>query len=143
MFEDMYTKSNSIAKNLLACVSVLFLMAGCGAYDVSKSNNDNNAMTKSGSPETGSPEITLSSNIQTIDSGDSVTLSWSSSDTSECTASGDWTGTRAVSGSWLITSLMSDSTFNLSCSGVAGTVSDSVSVTVNSVSAPSPPPSSS
>ena len=47
MFEDMYTKSNSIAKNLLACVSVLFLMAGCGAYDVSKSNNDNNAMTKS------------------------------------------------------------------------------------------------
>jgi hypothetical protein len=61
---------------------------------------------------------------------DSITLNWSSIDASSCIASGDWSGDKAVSGSQIINSVIKDSVFNLSCSGVGGTSISSVNVAV-------------
>ena len=131
MFEDMYGRSILITKKLLACVCIPFIIAGCDAYDVGSSDNDNTLEAKAGDPE-----VTLSSNFQTVSRGDSVTLSWSSNNISECVASGDWSGTRAISGTWVIDLLTSDSNFDLSCSGAGGTVSDSISIKVTDAAAP-------
>jgi len=77
-----------------------------------------------------SPTLTLSANSGAIAQNGSTTLSWNSTDTTSCTASGDWSGNKAVSGSQTISGLTSDSLFMLTCSGAGGSVNDTVSVTV-------------
>ncbi len=46
-----------------------------------------------------SPAITLQANPSSVHSGDSSTLTWSSQNTTSCTASGAWSGTKGMSGS--------------------------------------------
>lgn len=65
-----------------------------------------------------------------------VTLSWTSTTTTSCTASGSWTGGQAVSGSWTSGALTSAQTYTLQCTGPGGDASDSVVV---NVTAPPPP----
>ena len=74
--------------------------------------------------------VSLSANPTTVVTNGSTTLNWSSTNTTDCTASGDWFGSKATSGSQTITGLITDSNFNLSCTGASGSVNDSVSVTV-------------
>lgn len=76
------------------------------------------------------PTVTLTSSAPSVVSGSSVTLTWSSTDTTSCTASGGWSGTKATSGSESIGPLGADATYTLSCSGVGGSTSQSTSVTV-------------
>jgi hypothetical protein len=80
------------------------------------------------------PTLTLASSASTVSSGGNVTLTWSSQNTTSCTASGGWTGTQAVSGSLPSAALSATTVFTLSCDGPAGTVSQSVTVTVNTPS---------
>jgi len=47
-----------------------------------------------------------------------------------CTASGDWSGNKAATGSETINASTIDSQFTLTCSGAGGTVNDTVIVTV-------------
>jgi hypothetical protein len=75
------------------------------------------------------PTVTLKSSASSINSGDSVTLTWSSTDASSCTATGAWSGTLASSGSQKTSALTANSTFFLTCTGDGGT-SDAVSVQV-------------
>jgi hypothetical protein len=64
--------------------------------------------------------------------GDAYLLTWSSSDTESCSASGDWAGLKDTSGSETITeSTAGDKTYTLSCSGAGGRASNSVDVTIN------------
>ncbi len=68
--------------------------------------------------------MALSFQVQpdTISSSQSVLLSWASSATSGCTASGSWTGAMAGSGSRIYKPLTSGSaTFSLGCKGPTGT----------------------
>lgn len=76
------------------------------------------------------PSVTLSANPTSVQSGGSSTLTWSSSNASGCTASGDWSGSKATSGSQTITSLTSDSTFTLVCTGTGGSTTRSTTVTI-------------
>ncbi len=76
------------------------------------------------------PTLTFSASSSAVNMNSSTTLSWSSTNATECTASGDWSGSKAASGSEVINSIVNDNTFNLSCSGPGGVVNDSVSVTV-------------
>lgn len=65
--------------------------------------------------------------------GGAVTLTWMSSGTGDCVASGAWTGVRPTSGSETVT-VTASQTFSLSCPDAEGTlVSQSVSVTVASL----------
>jgi hypothetical protein len=77
------------------------------------------------------PTVTLDASATTVSAPGTVTLSWSSSNATSCTASDGWDGARAPSGSEEITPLLSTTTFTLTCQGVGGTSApQSVAVTV-------------
>ena len=82
------------------------------------------------------PTLTLSANPTSVAMGGSTTLTWSSTDATGCTGSGDWSGSVAASGSTTINNLTSNKTFSAQCTGPGGTsASQSVTVTVQSVPA--------
>ena len=85
-------------------------------------------------PFAGSVEPTPVVNIDAIpdevpEQGTS-TLSWSSTYATSCTASGDWAGTKALTGSELVGPLENNTSYTLTCSGAGGTAADAASVTV-------------
>lgn len=86
------------------------------------------------------PTVSLNASASTVEQGEDVSLSWTSTNASSCSASGDWSGTKAASGSELQTNLQSDQVFTLTCSGSGGDATDSVSVTVTDTTPPPPPP---
>jgi hypothetical protein len=81
------------------------------------------------------PTVTLTANPTTITSGHSSLLTWSSTNATNCTASGGWTGTKATSGTQSV-SPTSTTTYTLGCTGTGGTASQSATVTLNTT----PPP---
>jgi hypothetical protein len=77
----------------------------------------------------GSPTLTLSASSVAV--GSSTTLTWSSINTTGCTASGAWSGTVASSGSRTITATAAgNDTYTLSCSNAAGSAVSSVNLNV-------------
>jgi len=87
------------------------------------------------------PTLSLASTSIVV--GSSTTLTWSSVNTTGCTATGSWTGALASNGTQTVSpaSVGSD-TYTLVCSNVAGTSpATSVTLSVNAV-ATQPPPSS-
>ncbi|MDD5034393.1 MAG: hypothetical protein PHE55_06510, partial [Methylococcaceae bacterium] len=59
-----------------------------------------------------------------------ITLNWSSSNATSCTAGGGWSGTKPLSGKQTVSGLGGNQTYSLSCTGPGGAVSQSVTVTV-------------
>jgi len=80
---------------------------------------------------TPAPTVTLTANPTSITSGQSSSLTWSSTNATSCTASGSWTGSKSTSGSQSV-SPTSNATYTLSCTGTGGSVNKSASVTVTS-----------
>ena len=76
------------------------------------------------------PSLNFGTNISLINYGENVTLAWSSNNVISCTASGDWSGSKATAGTETIGPLTNNSSFNLSCSGAGGTETKIVNVTV-------------
>jgi hypothetical protein len=76
------------------------------------------------------PTVTLSAAPTSVNSGSTATLTWSSTDTTSCTASGGWSGVRAGSGSASSAALTANTTFTLNCSGPGGSATASASVNV-------------
>jgi hypothetical protein len=74
------------------------------------------------------PTVTFSASPTTVSAGASAMLSWSSQNASACTASGGWSGARAISGTQSVGPLSATTTFTLTCDGV----SRSATVTVQS-----------
>jgi hypothetical protein len=85
------------------------------------------------------PTLAFSASPTSIISGSSSTLTWSSTNASSCTASGSWSGNEPTSGTTSSGALTSNSTYDLSCTGIGGTVSQTASVTVASGSGGSGP----
>lgn len=84
------------------------------------------------------PTVTLTASPLSLPSSGRVTVTWSSTDATSCTASGDWSGARAISGT--ITDTFSVTrTLVLTCSGAGGSASASVTVTVGSGAATTTP----
>jgi len=81
------------------------------------------------------PVVSLTASSTTVTSGQGVTLQWSATNATSCTAAGGWTGTKSTSGTQAISALVANTTFELDCSGPSGRDDASVTVTVN---APSP-----
>lgn len=68
------------------------------------------------------PTGTLSGTVSSVNAPAKVTLTWNVVGASACTASGGWTGTKAVSGTQTLTAAIEGPTsYKLSCSGAAGT----------------------
>ncbi len=86
------------------------------------------------------PTVTLSANPSSVTAGDSITLTWSSTDATSCTASGAWNGTQLTSGSVSETlSATGTATYTLNCSGAEGNATGTATVTVASASPPAAP----
>jgi hypothetical protein len=85
------------------------------------------------------PAVTLSASPDTVLVGGVSTLTWDSLNATSCSASGAWSGSRALSGSESTSALDTASayTYTLTCSGLGGT--GVASATVTTVT-PSPPP---
>ncbi len=76
------------------------------------------------------PTVSFSASASTVTTGGSVTLTWSSTNSSACTASGGsgWTGTQATSGT-LSLAVSATETLTLTCTGAGGSASQTVSIT--------------
>ncbi len=112
----------------------LLLLQGC-----SKGEAIGNSLT--GNPDTNAraSSVDLVSDKYNIQSGDSLTLSWSSTDASNCVAAGGWSGEKAAQGHETLGPFKQDQTLTLSCRGKQGQVSDSVKITVTTASQPDKP----
>ena len=82
------------------------------------------------------PNVSLSANPAQIAQGGTSTLSWSATNASTCTASGGWSGAKAISGSQTTSALSQSATFTLACTGAGGTTTRSVRVTVTPATPP-------
>ncbi|NOY63571.1 MAG: hypothetical protein GXP10_10575, partial [Gammaproteobacteria bacterium] len=83
------------------------------------------------------PLVTLSSSALSLPYGGTTQLSWSASNAQSCSASGDWSGAKAVSSSsTTIGPLTTNSSYTLTCSGAGGSTSSTVSISVAAPPAP-------
>jgi hypothetical protein len=76
------------------------------------------------------PTVSLSADPATIAAQGTTTLTWSTTNSDSCTASGDWTGQKPASGSEIIGPLTSNTSYSITCSGAGGTSADSATVTI-------------
>ncbi|MEO1575132.1 MAG: thrombospondin type 3 repeat-containing protein, partial [Pseudomonadota bacterium] len=74
------------------------------------------------------PRITLNATPGLVGIGGTSTLTWSATDATNCGATGDWSGPRAVSGTEVVGPLSDDASFTLLCQGPGGSTSRSVAV---------------
>ena len=116
-------------------VSLIFTVScGCGSGGGSTS--------QSSPPTLSNPSIkSFSSSAETIYVNESILLSWTSTNSSNCSAGGGWSGQKATGGSEAIAlSEIKAYSFTLTCSGVSGTQDATASVAVNVIAAPAPAP---
>ena len=77
-------------------ILISLFIVSCGGGGMGGSSSDNNGGT--GMPS--DPTInTFSSSANSVSINTSVTLSWTTSNTNSCSASGDWSGTKSLNGS--------------------------------------------
>lgn len=76
------------------------------------------------------PTVSLDAAPASVAAGSQATLSWTTTNASSCTASGAWSGGKAISGSEDVGPINANSTYTLQCTGPGGTRSDSVTVTL-------------
>jgi hypothetical protein len=121
------------------CLGVLLglMLTSCGGAGVAANGDASGPVVI--------PAVTLKATPATpITSGESVNLTWSSSNAMSCTASSspaesDWSGPKAMSGSQAVTPPATGmQSYTLSCTGAGGSASASVSVMVNSSSGGGP-----
>lgn len=90
------------------------------------------------------PSVSLTATPDSVEPGQTASLGWTSSGVDTCTASGGWSGSKAVSGNQTVAP-GSTTTYSLACTGPGGTATASVTVSVRpaapSVSLTATPPS--
>jgi PKD repeat protein len=74
------------------------------------------------------PVVTLTASSPSVTQGSTVDLTWSAQNSTGCTASGGWSGTKATSGTEKSAAISVPSTFTLTCVGAGGSKAVSVSV---------------
>jgi hypothetical protein len=101
------------------------------AYD--KAGNRGNATPVNIVVNNPPPVVTLRADRTIIDSGQSITLSWSVTNADSCVANGGWGGAPDPDGgSQAIGPLIADTSFSLSCTGPGGSDTDRVKIIVKS-----------
>lgn len=74
--------------------------------------------------------VTVTASAGSVSQGSGVTVTWRAVNADSCVASGSWAGTKTLSGSEDFVNLTLDRTYTLTCSGVLGSVAQSVNVMV-------------
>jgi len=76
------------------------------------------------------PVVSLMSSVASAATDTPITLTWSSTNASSCTASGgNWTGSKAAGGGTEVIILSATTTYTLTCTGTGGVKAQSVTVT--------------
>jgi hypothetical protein len=76
------------------------------------------------------PVVNLMSSVASAATDTPITLTWSSTNASSCTASGgNWTGSKAAGGGTEVIILSATTTYTLTCTGTGGVKAQSVTVT--------------
>jgi len=85
-----------------------------------------------------SPIVGLSASSDSISTGETVTLNWSSAYADSCTASGAWTGNLPTKGTVIVTPAIGANTYTLSCTNAEGITTRTVTIDVidNGVTTP-------
>jgi hypothetical protein len=113
---------------LVSCLLFIAVLSGCGSGSGSGSNVD-----LSPTPVPPSPTITLSTSAESVQVNSEFTLTWSTTNANNCSASENWSGDKATSGSETISELeIGNNTYTLSCSGSGGDKSESIEVEITS-----------
>jgi hypothetical protein len=100
------------------------------------------APTPTPTPTPTAPTLILTANYTSVVAGSPTALTWTTTNASSCTASGGWTGTKAINGTESMTPTAS-ATYTLACTGAGGPISKSVSVTVTQPTTTTPTPTTS
>ena len=74
--------------------------------------------------------LSLSASPGNVSRGVASTLSWSSTNATSCTASGGWSGSKGMSGSWSTGAMSATTSYTLTCSGASGTTPAAATATV-------------
>jgi hypothetical protein len=82
------------------------------------------------------PIVSLSASSAMVAQAGTDTLNWSSTGADACAASGGWSGTEPLSGSLLIGPITKQTAYTLTCGGIGGTASSSVTVGISSTLPP-------
>jgi hypothetical protein len=80
------------------------------------------------------PVVNLQSSAAAVAAGQTVQLTWSSQNSTACTASDGWSGSQKLSGTATTAAINQTTKFTLTCSGEGGSSAQSVTVTVNAPS---------
>ena len=108
------------------------------ARDAAGNQTTSSAVAVTVSNVSPAPTVTLSATPTSITSGSASTLTWSSTNATSCTASGGWTGAKAISGTQSVSPTVT-TTYTLACTGTGGTATQSVTVTVTAAPDTTPP----
>ncbi|MBV8658751.1 MAG: DUF3443 family protein [Burkholderiales bacterium] len=115
--------SASVLQNTQGTYTYTLTCSGAGG-------SDTQSATLTVTPASNAPTIQMSLASSTVQVGQSTTLSWSTTNTTSCTASGDWSGVEPTSGSQQVTAAAAQTYhYTLSCSGPGGSVSSSATLT--------------
>jgi Cellulase (glycosyl hydrolase family 5) len=76
------------------------------------------------------PSVSLGASPTSVASGDSSTLTWSSTNATACTGSGGWSGSIATAGSKSTGAISLSTTYTVTCTGSGGSDSQSTTVAV-------------
>ena len=77
------------------------------------------------------PTVSLTAADNTVTSGASTTLSWTSQNATDCSASGGWSGNRNTAGSEVVGPISANTTYNLTCTGSGGNSLVMITVAIN------------
>jgi hypothetical protein len=127
------TFGNSTRSNLTANKTYTLTCQGAGGSIAATVN-----ITVGAPPPTPAPTLTFTGNPTSVAYNASSTLSWSTTNASSCTASGDWSGSRGTAGSATQSGLTANRTYTLTCQGAGGTVVRTVNITVAPAPTPAP-----
>ncbi|MES2749627.1 MAG: right-handed parallel beta-helix repeat-containing protein [Patescibacteria group bacterium] len=88
------------------------------------------------------PTLVVNANPTSVTTGNTAVISWSSTNATACTASGAWSGSRAVTGSFTTSALNTTGTqtYSMTCTGSGGSVTRSGSVAVTAAATVTPTP---
>ena len=89
-----------------------------------------------GSDATVVPTLTLTATPSNVSSGDSSQLDWTTTGADACSFTAGLAGARPTTGSESTGPLSAPSTFSMTCTGLGGSVSKSVTVSVDGISGP-------
>jgi plastocyanin len=102
-------------------------------FDVSGKSADGTPTPPIPNTTTSAPTLDFAVTPTTITTGNTVTLTWSSINATNCSASGNWIGTKGTSGSEATAAITTAGTYTytLTCTGASGSVTKSATVTAS------------